>query len=281
MGISKVSRHVALAFIKRTLARCRRFEDAGKSCFAEPALRDVLFAEPSNTAGAINCSSQAEQDVRGEARISGSRQLDSQNDKSERGAFDIASPYQSDHAFARNGPILNRGKKKEVFLDDVGGNASVRSTSNLGSSLPGGAKGKRSERDSGSKTGRPPITNSKGERKTKSKPKQKASQMSAHPVQPSARVSGELATSDNNRRREGLISPGNILDSSKETKDPLDFSNLPLDLDAIDGLNVGNEFDGPQDLNSWLNFDEDGLQDYDSLGLEIPMDDLSELNIPL
>ena len=64
IGISKVPRHVALAFIRRTLARCRKFEYAGKSCFAEPALRDVLFAVPSNNIG-------AEQSMRAEARISG------------------------------------------------------------------------------------------------------------------------------------------------------------------------------------------------------------------
>ena len=36
-----------------------------------------------------------------------------------------------------------------------------------------------------------------------------------------------------------------------------------------------------QDLSSWLNFDEDGLQDHDSMGLEIPMDDVSDLNMIL
>lgn len=30
----------------RTLARCRKFEETGKSCFTEPALRDVIFATP-------------------------------------------------------------------------------------------------------------------------------------------------------------------------------------------------------------------------------------------
>lgn len=265
IGISKVPRHVALAFIRRTLARCRKFEYSGKSCFAEPALRDVLFAVPSNNIG-------AEQSMRVEARISGSEHLDFQGDKTERGPFDTYEAHQSDHAFAKNGPILNRGKKKEVLLDDVGGNPSARSASNLGSTLLGGAKGKRSERDVSAKGGRPSITNLKGERRAKSKPKQKATQMSTHPVQPSASGSNG---------RQGLISPGNILDSSKESTDPLGFSNLPLELDSIDDLSVANEFGGHQDLSSWLNFDEDGLQDHDSMGLEIPMDDLSELNIPL
>ena len=37
--------------------------------------------------------------------------------------------------------------------------------------------------------------------------------------------------------------------------------------------------DQEQDLGSWLNIDEDGLQDDDFMGLEIPMDDLSDLNM--
>ena len=194
-----------------------------------------------------------------------------QNEKLERGAFDAYEP--SDQAFAKNGPILNRGKKKEVLLDDVGSNAAIRSTSSLGSNL-GGAKGKRSERDLGAKAGRPSIANLRGERKTKSKPKQKAAHVSPHIVQPSAGVS--------NKKREGLISPGSVLDSSKDGKDCLDLGSLPLpELDSIEELNVANEFGGHQDLSSWLNFDEDGLQDHDSMGLEIPMDDLSELSMLL
>ncbi|KAL9225037.1 hypothetical protein vseg_001009 [Gypsophila vaccaria] len=284
IGISKVSRHVALAFIKRTLARCRKYEEAGKSCFSEPGLQEILLAVPNDNAGAIT-GVQPEQRL--DARASGgypvgSEQLDFQNAKSERSPFDFEPLSQSDHAFAKNGPILNRGKKKEVLLDDVGGNASLRGTSSLGSTLHGGTKGKRSERDSSAKAGRPSLSNSKGERKTKSKPKQKAAQLSTHPMQPSASVSGDLATNTGNRRREDLKSLGNILDSSKD--EVMDLSSLPLtELDSIEDLNVANEFEGHQDLSSWLNFDEvDGLQDDDGFGgLQIPMDDLSDLNMLL
>lgn len=45
-GASKVSKQLALAFMKRTLDRCRKFEDTGKSCFSEPAFRDVILAGP-------------------------------------------------------------------------------------------------------------------------------------------------------------------------------------------------------------------------------------------
>ncbi|XP_010520439.1 PREDICTED: uncharacterized protein LOC104799550 isoform X4 [Tarenaya hassleriana] len=44
----KVSRQVAMAFIKRTVARCRKLEETGRSCFADPALQDVLFSSPGN-----------------------------------------------------------------------------------------------------------------------------------------------------------------------------------------------------------------------------------------
>lgn len=43
----KVSKQVAMAFVKRTLARCRKFEDTGSSCFSEPALQDIIFSVPS------------------------------------------------------------------------------------------------------------------------------------------------------------------------------------------------------------------------------------------
>lgn len=215
------------------------------------------------------------------AYVVGLEPLDPQNDNSDRGFPFDTYDHQSDQAFAKNGPILNRGKKKEVLLDDVGGNGALRCTAALGSSVMGGAKGKRSDRDSGVKAGRPSISNLRGERKTKSKPKQKAAQLSTHPVQPSGNnVSNDMFGNNSNRKREGLISPGNILDSSKECKDVMDLSSLPLsEIDSIEDLGVANEFEGHQDLSTWLNFDEDGLQDHDSMGLEIPMDDLSELNM--
>jgi len=75
--------------------------------------------------------------------------------------------------------------------------------------------------------------------------------------------------------------PGNIpKKSSKESEEPNHFANLPLpELDSMEALGVSNDIGGPQDLSSWLNFDEDGLQDHDSIGLEIPMDDLTELHM--
>ncbi|KAJ8568740.1 hypothetical protein K7X08_030962 [Anisodus acutangulus] len=63
-----------------------------------------------------------------------------------------------------------------------------------------------------------------------------------------------------------------------ELEDPIDLSGLPFP--EMDALGVPDDLDGQgQDLGSWLNIDDDGLQDHDFMGLEIPMDDLSELNM--
>lgn len=39
-------KQAALGFAKRTLARCRKYEVTGKSCFSEPPFRDIIFAPP-------------------------------------------------------------------------------------------------------------------------------------------------------------------------------------------------------------------------------------------
>ncbi|XP_039048597.1 cell division protein FtsZ homolog 2-2, chloroplastic-like [Hibiscus syriacus] len=66
-------------------------------------------------------------------------------------------------------------------------------------------------------------------------------------------------------RREREVN-NNRLDSSKEADEPVDFTNLQLtELDPMEELGVSNDIGGTQDLSSWLNFDEDGLQDHDSI----------------
>lgn len=167
-----------------------------------------------------------------------------------------------------------------------------------------GAKGKRSERDRDRdastrntvvRAGRSSMGGSKGERKAKSKPKQKTAQLSTsangfinkfadttNSIHPLASGSGELANNSGNRKKDvRFMSSGNIPPvSSNDMKESMEFADLPLnDIDSIEELGVDSDIGGPQDLNSWLNFDMDGLQDHDSIGLEIPMDDLAELNM--
>ncbi|XP_022865627.1 uncharacterized protein LOC111385469 isoform X2 [Olea europaea var. sylvestris] len=277
--IAKVSKQGALAFAKRTLDKCRKFEDSGVSCFAEPTLRDAIYAAPTQIA---------------EGELLTSRDLVVANGCLSRfadGCLSDAletSSHLSDQTCAKIGPVLNRGKKKEVLLDHVG-DAVFRATSTLG--ILGNAKGKRSERDPSTRNAVSRVSTGglKGERKTKVKPKQKIAQLSTsgngvttRPVYVSASGSGELANIICNKKRDvRFMSSGNVpQDSSKDIKDSLELENLPLnDLDSMEELGVDTDIGAPQDFNTWFNFDVDGLQDHDSVGLEIPMDDLSELNM--
>ncbi|KAJ1436271.1 hypothetical protein SESBI_04302 [Sesbania bispinosa] len=262
-GLSKVPRPVALAFMKRTLARCRKFEEIGKSCFLEPVFKNVLFAAPArdNYAGSVGA-------------VNPPLTQNSQQESAPSGLYPCREQdvlrnldHPSDQDFARTGPILNRGKKKELLLDDVGANAALRSASTLG--------------------------NTRGERKTKAKSKPKTAQLSTSGNGSLSKLmentnsehqlgcgSNELISSGSNRKsKAGSVSNGyNTNDLSIETEVPMDFTNLH-ELDSIE-LGVANELNGDQDLDSWLNIDEDGLQD-DAVGLDIPMDDLSELSMLL
>ncbi|XP_059433705.1 uncharacterized protein LOC132166876 isoform X4 [Corylus avellana] len=285
LGVSRVSKPVALAFTKRTLSKCRKFEDTGKSCFTEPSLRDVILASPSH--GPFPSISE---------------QHDLHSDKTGSSSFDDFGnlTYQSDQDFAKTGPIYNRGKKKEVLLDDVGGIASSRAVSTLGNTQVGGAKGKRSEREKDKDAGRNSVAkasrtlpgNIKGERKAKTKPKQKTAQLltsgngfgnkfteTIHSEYHSPRGSSEVVGDGSNAKGGiALMSHGDIpQDPSTEIKEPLDITNFH-ELDSIE-LGVTNDFSGPQDLSTWLNIDDDNLQDLDFEGLDIPLDDISELNM--
>ncbi|EXB36982.1 hypothetical protein L484_018360 [Morus notabilis] len=191
--------------------------------------------------------------------------------------------HSFDQDFAQTGPIMNRVKKRELLLDDVGGCPPLKNASSFGNNLSGGAKGKRSERDPSGRNSVAKASNHKSERKTKSKPKQKIGQLSTSGNVSITTGSGEIVASGSNRKREvGLISQGNNNpeNQSTETREPpMDFPNLQLhELESIE-LGVENELDGNQDLSSWLNIEEDGLPDHDSIGLDIPMDDLSDLNM--
>ncbi|XP_028805190.1 uncharacterized protein LOC114760105 isoform X2 [Neltuma alba] len=309
-GLPKVSKQVALAFMKRTLARCRKFEDTGRSCFMDPVLKDVLLAAPAhdNYAGSVAAINLPQtQNSEGEAMLSGftscREQHGLENDQIGSSPVDVFENLNqlSDHDFARTGPILNRGKKKELLLDDVGAAASLRSVPILGNSFMGGAKGKRSEREkdkdpsgrnSVAKTGRPSVGYSRGERKTKAKPKQKTAQLSASVNGSLGKLpestdsehlftlgSGEGNDKGNARKcKMESVSHGHTSNNlSMELGPNIDFSNLH-EFDSIE-LGVDNELNEHQDLGSWLNIDDENLQDHDAVGLDIPMDDLSELNM--
>ncbi|KAG8484837.1 hypothetical protein CXB51_021123 [Gossypium anomalum] len=287
-AVRKVSKQVALSFIKRTLDRCRKFEQMGNSCFSEPALQDIMFSvHPcSNEAKSVegigsgtasntcNETSNHQAEARGSGAVCGTFERYDSPDA-------LLAVHSTEHAVSKYGSTLNKGRKREVLIDDVVGSASSRVTPALDGTA-GGLRGNRSERDSRntssvSGAGRTSLDVAKGDRRTKAKPKQKSGHgfngRLSDPLLP------PLANSNKMTEREVRSlspTPSNI--RPKESDEPDDFANLQLnDLDPMEELGVSNDIGGPQDLSSWLNFDEDGLQDHDSIGLEIPMDDLSEL----
>lgn len=198
----------------------------------------------------------------------------------------VSPIHLTKYDFSAAAGAVSSAKRREVLLDDVVGSASSRVTSSLESPIHG-VRGKRSEREreqnkdglrcnwiSGS--GRTSLDSSfKSERKTKAKPKQKNNNLFTQ-------ASG-LSTSGSDQST--VVSAGNLTGKAssspaKEANDPVDLANLQLpEFGSMDELAVTNELGGHQDLSKWLNFEEDGLQDHDSIGLEIPMDDLSELNM--
>ncbi|KAG0485793.1 hypothetical protein HPP92_009872 [Vanilla planifolia] len=220
--------------------------------------------------------------------------------KSERHQFD---PFQAasnlaEQQFVKTYQFSNTGKKKEVLLDDVVVSAAARTASISGSMIPIGPKWKKIDKEKdhtlvkslGAKAGRQSLSYGRGERKPKTKPKQKIAQ---------------LSNFGNGLDR---LSETNFLTSAQESLDNINnggtrvnrtesqvnreasglpkgmedniFTNLPLNGMAIDELDVADDLGGQgQDIGSWLNVDEDALQDHDLVGLEIPMDDLSELKL--
>ncbi|XP_027330390.1 uncharacterized protein LOC113846392 isoform X2 [Abrus precatorius] len=310
---NKMAKQAALGFVKRTLERCHQFEDTGKSCFSEPLFKDMFLAasqlsfarqlDGMEAESSKPCASSLSLEAR--TASMGSQQSPSQFSQS-MGNHDLNSSdmlaalnHSSEQTSGKEDLWSSRVKKRELSLDDVGGGMpGISSASGIGSSLTSSAKGKRSERDRDgkghsrevlsrngtAKVGRPASSSAKGERKSKTKPKQRANQHSVSvngllgklseqpkPALPSVSKSNEMPTNGNAKEKDefGL---GDLDDH-----EPIDLSNLQLP-----GMDVlGDDLaDQGQDLGSWLNIDDDGLQDHDDfMGLEIPMDDLADLNM--
>ncbi|KAI4344547.1 hypothetical protein L6164_011762 [Bauhinia variegata] len=311
---NKMAKQAALAFVKRTLERCHQFEDTGKSCFSEPLFKDMFLSASSRFSSVRPTDGMEGESTKPygsslslEARTAsmGSQQSPSQfgqnMDNHDLNSSDVLPMinHSSEQTSGKEDLWSNRVKKRELSLDDVGGAIGTPSApSGIGASLSSSAKGKRSERDRDgkghsretlsrngtTKIGRPALSSAKGERKSKTKPKQKATQHSVSvngllgklseqpkPVLPSVSKSNEMTTNSNAKEKE--FGMGELDDPES-----IDLSNLQLP--GMDVLGVPDDLDGQgQDLGSWLNIDDDGLQDHDFMGLEIPMDDLSDLNM--
>ncbi|XP_074561022.1 uncharacterized protein LOC141817244 isoform X2 [Curcuma longa] len=305
-GITKVAKQLAMAFAKRTLERCHIFEKTGRSCFSESTLRDVLLSAPPNkidtrhtdgfgSNGYVDLHS-GEFGVRQTGLTTVKHGL---GNKMDRG---LSDPYQS---VPQMGEHSVTKRKKEVLLDDVTGTAS-RSLSTHAHSLATSTKWKKSEREqeqnkdasgrsSTAKAGRPSLGSGRGERKLKTKPKQKIAQLSTSGnglgrvtetdsvTSPALREAFETVNSSIakfDQEVELQTSSNRAHNPSKEFDDGI-FTNLPLNgIDPIDELDVADGLGGQgQDIASWLNVDEEALLDQDLVGLEIPMDDLSDLKL--
>ncbi|PON41401.1 spectrin beta chain, brain [Parasponia andersonii] len=292
-AVRRVSKQVASAFVKRTLGRCLKFEETGKSCFSDPALQDVLFSSPSsnNDTKSADCIGSGtasntcnevsyQTEVRGVGMVSCAfERHDLHGDNLDRGSSEglQTATHFSKRASYNHLFTPNRGKKREVLIDDVVGSASSRVTSAFESAVLE-LKGKRSDGDnfknnSLSGGGHSSLDSSQPERKTKAKLKQKNTQSTSGSVingrvvesTGPSRGSSQSAINAGNRKSEQML-PRN---TSKVAEEPMQFNELdPME-----------ELGGNQDLTSWLNFEEEGLMDHDSIGLEIPMDDLSDLNM--
>ncbi|KHN35878.1 hypothetical protein glysoja_013303 [Glycine soja] len=312
---NKIAKQAALGFVKRTLERCQQFEDTGKSCFNEPLYKDMFLAASSQLSivrqldGIEAESTKPCASFSLEARTAsmGSQQNPSQFSQNMKNhdldSSDIlpAINGSSEQTSGKEDLWSNKVKKRELSLDDVGGSiGSSSAPSGIGSSLSNSTKGKRSERDRDgkgqsrevlsrngtTKVGRPAISSAKGQRKLKTKPKQKATKHSVS-------VNGLLGKlSEQPKTALPSVSKSNEMSTNRTPKEkdefgmgefddhePIDLSNLQLP--GMDVLGVPGDLDDQgADLGSWLNIEDDGLQDHDDfMGLEIPMDDLSDLNM--
>ncbi|GLU19187.1 hypothetical protein SLE2022_354500 [Rubroshorea leprosula] len=295
--VRKVPKQVALAFIKRTLARCQKFEEEGISCFSDPVLEDVMLAAPpcSNDTKSVDCvgsgtasntlneTSNQQTEARASGAVSSTFERYDSSDA-------LPSVHSSEQGVSMHGFMLKR--KREVLIDDVVGSASSRITSSLDGHVNVGVRGNRSERDadlnrdslrnSSVSGAHASLDNFKSGEKSKMKPKQKKSNLSTsgnemQPGYPTARPSSQQSVADISKKS-GEVRSTTTSNfpriSPKEADEPIDFSTL-------NELDVAEELGGNQDLGLF-NFDEDGLlQDIDTMGLDIRTDDAMGLAIPM
>ncbi|KAL1805221.1 hypothetical protein ACET3Z_028289 [Daucus carota] len=303
----KMAKQAALAFVKRTLARCVEFEVTGKSCFGEPLFREMFLSSSSQLSDAqqMHVTRDGESETHygiasrpsREGRISGlvgTPQTPSVSNHDAYSPGGFLGNYLPERNIGKEDTWSNRVKKRELLLDDVVGGVVGTSpgiSSGIGTSISSSTKGKRSDRDregkgnnrevlsrnGTTKNGRTTSGNPKVEKKSKLKSKQKTTQLSAvngiigkMSEQPKNLPSSIPKSGDNGREKDNFKL--DVLDNTEA----IDFSTLHMD----GGLDVPDDLgDQGQDIGSWLNIDDDGLQDDDFMGLEIPMDDLSELNM--
>ncbi|KAL6613744.1 hypothetical protein ACP70R_036014 [Stipagrostis hirtigluma subsp. patula] len=248
-GFSKVSskaeKQLALVFAKRTLARCQKFEETGKSCFREPFLWSVLSAPlPKNDA----------------------------RDGDPPGFADRPKPLKLDRTPLSQGSLSS--KVKSISSDPAPGSTKWKKNDRERDH-----NRDASSKSSNSKSGRNSSGSGRGDRKPKIKTKQKLAQLST-----SGNVLGGVTESSLTPREShelpdtSGVKPAHPVRNgtasiAQESPEP------PLaNLHAIDPMDILDVPEG-NDISSWFTDGlDDSLQDFDlSGGLEIPDDDLSLL----
>ncbi|KAK4396886.1 hypothetical protein Sango_1525200 [Sesamum angolense] len=309
----KMAKQAALAFVKRALERYQEFEVTGRSCFDDPLYRDMFLSGVSRLFDGqpLNSSSDNESgklqhgtpgcsvEVRTSAPAGTQQSPTSTNQDTYSSEALLSANLDSGQNSGREDSWSIRVKRRELLLDDVGGTISRAPgvPSGIGGSLSCSAKGKRSERDrdgkgnsrevlsrSGTaKISRPGPTSVKGERKSKAKPKQKITHLSTSDNGPVGKIPEQQKGMFSSTVKSSEISGS---DSGKDKNEyDMDMLEQPIDLSGLqlpemDDLGVADDLAGQgEDLGSWLNIEDDGLQDHDFMGLEIPMDDLADLNM--
>ncbi|TKW24768.1 hypothetical protein SEVIR_3G071200v4 [Setaria viridis] len=118
---NKAAKQLALAFAKRTLARCQKFDETGKSCFSEPSLWSVLSAplpssDAKSTEGVERLKHQKLDrtpfDQGGTKWKKGERERDHNRDASAKGSG-LKSGRHSSGGSGRSGERKNKTKPKQ------------------------------------------------------------------------------------------------------------------------------------------------------------------------
>ncbi|KAK4368624.1 hypothetical protein RND71_012416 [Anisodus tanguticus] len=237
------------------------FEETGKSCFSEPLYKDMFLS-------AISRLSDGQTDSNTDSEAAKSYFSPQQSPSLNQDILYDANLYSE----------ASRVKRRE--LEDVLAVQKGREVRDR----EGKGNGREASSRSGSiKIGRPASSNVKGERKPKTKSNLKTTQLSTSVTGLLGKMSGQLQApvssivNSSDISASGTGKDNNDYDLD-ELEDLIDLSGLQFP--EMDALGVPDDLDGQgQDLGSWLNIDDDGLQDHDFMGLEIPMDDLSELNM--
>ncbi|XP_010421036.1 PREDICTED: uncharacterized protein LOC104706533 isoform X3 [Camelina sativa] len=211
--VNKVSRQVALSFIRRTVARCRKFEETGLSCFADPALQDILFSSPSNDAKSA------------------------ENGGSGTASNTLNEP--SNHQAEAKGSVSST-KRREALIDDVIGCASSKVTTSIDSAVLSGGGGAQGKREDGFRNKNKPKPKEKNNNNNNNnnENQSRSTTTSSHPTGPANRGTSNRG--------------GTSGDGAVDEEAPIDFSKLAFnDLEEIDDqADIGSWFEGLQDIDT-------------------------------